>query len=180
MSTLTSGQVVLGGQKKVPRTIEDLPQLFLKRFDLLYNRTNSAELVGKTGIFLGEDDTHTFASYLIRLRFINELTNPVYSNFAMNASYFRESQILPQLQQQCGQANVNGTKLRNMVIPLPPLAEQHRIVAKVNELMAICDRLDTQVTATQTESGRLLEAVLHEALEAASVRKSARVASDTV
>jgi type I restriction enzyme, S subunit len=143
MSTLTSGQVVLGGQKKVPRTIEDLPQLFLKRFDLLYNRTNSAELVGKTGIFLGEDDTHTFASYLIRLRFINELTNPVYSNFAMNASYFRESQILPQLQQQCGQANVNGTKLRNMVIPLPPLAEQHRIVAKVNELMAICDRLDT-------------------------------------
>jgi type I restriction enzyme, S subunit len=164
MGDIQGGQLILGGQKKVPRLIEDLPQLFLKRFDLLYNRTNSAELVGKTGIYLGEDDAYTFASYLIRIRFINELTSPLYSNLAMNAPYFRETQILPELQQQCGQANVNGTKLRNMVIPLPPLAEQHRIVAKVDELMALCDRLEAQLTTARTESRRLLEAVLHEAL----------------
>ncbi|MEO5955650.1 MAG: hypothetical protein ABIR36_08195 [Nitrospiraceae bacterium] len=42
--------------------------------------------------------------------------------------------------------------------------EHHRIVAKVDELMALCDRLETQLTTTQTESRRLLEAVLHEAL----------------
>ena len=55
------------------------------------------------------------------------------------------------------------------VIPvgLPPLAEQHRIVTKVDELMALCDQLETQLTATQTDSRRLLEAVLHEALAAA-------------
>ena len=47
---------------------------------------------------------------------------------------------------------------------LPPLAEQHRIVAKVDELMALCDRLEAQLTTTQTENLRLLEAVLHEAL----------------
>ena len=126
MGDIQGGRLVLGGQKKVPRLIDDLPQLFLKRFDLLYNRTNSAELVGKTGIYLGEDDAYTFASYLIRIRFIIGLTSPIYSNLAMNAPYFRKTQILPELQQQCGQANVNGTKLRNMVIPLPPLAEQHR------------------------------------------------------
>jgi type I restriction enzyme, S subunit len=44
------------------------------------------------------------------------------------------------------------------------LAEQHRIVAKVDELMALCDRLEAQLTTTQTESRRLLEAVLHQAL----------------
>ncbi|MEI8375595.1 MAG: restriction endonuclease subunit S [Planctomycetota bacterium] len=54
--------------------------------------------------------------------------------------------------------------LRNFPIILPPLAEQHRIVAKVDELMAVCDRLEAQLTTTQTESRRLLEAVLHEAL----------------
>jgi len=65
-----------------------------------------------------------------------------------------------------------GTTIRNLglkamnyfPVPLPPLAEQHRIVAKVNELMALCDRLEGQLTTAQTESRRLLEAVLHEAL----------------
>ncbi len=82
----------------------------------------------------------------------------------MNAPYFRQTQIVSELKQQCGQANVNGSKLRNMVIPLPPVAEQHRIVEKVDELMAVCDRLESQLTAAQTESRRLLEAVLREAL----------------
>ena len=48
----------------------------------------------------------------------------------------------------------------SLTFPLPPLAEQHRIVAKVDELMALCDRLEAQLTTTQTESRRLLEAVL--------------------
>lgn len=54
--------------------------------------------------------------------------------------------------------------VETLLVPLPPLAEQHRIVSKVKELMALCDRLETQLTTTQTESCRLLEAVLHEAL----------------
>ena len=43
-------------------------------------------------------------------------------------------------------------------------SEQHRIVAKDEELMAVCDQLEAQLTTTQTDSFRLLEAVLHEAL----------------
>ena len=54
--------------------------------------------------------------------------------------------------------------LRNFPVALPPLAEQHRIVAKVDELMALCDQLEAQLTTTQTNSRRLLEAVLEEAL----------------
>lgn len=50
------------------------------------------------------------------------------------------------------------------VFALPPLAEQHRIVAKVDELMALCDQLEAQLTITETDGRRLLEAVLHEAL----------------
>jgi type I restriction enzyme S subunit len=47
---------------------------------------------------------------------------------------------------------------------VPPLAEQHRIVAKVDELMSLCDQLEAQLTTTQTDSCRLLEAVLATAL----------------
>ncbi|HEY6293731.1 MAG TPA: restriction endonuclease subunit S [Terriglobia bacterium] len=54
--------------------------------------------------------------------------------------------------------------LRKVSVPLPPLAEQHRIVTKVDELMALCDKLETRLTTARIESHRLLEAVLHEAL----------------
>lgn len=56
------------------------------------------------------------------------------------------------------------TNAREFPIPLPPLAEQHRIVAKVDELMALCDQLETQLADTAVDSRRLLEAVLQQAL----------------
>ncbi len=54
--------------------------------------------------------------------------------------------------------------LRNYPLALPPLAEQHRIVAKVDELMAVCDRLEASLAGGEETRGRLVEAVLHEAL----------------
>lgn len=59
----------------------------------------------------------------------------------------------------------NTKSVATMPLPLPPLAEQQRIVAKVDELMALCDKLDAQLTTIHTDSRRLLNAVLHEALE---------------
>ena len=61
-------------------------------------------------------------------------------------------------------ATLNRKSLSAVPIPLPPLAEQHRIVAKVDELMALCDELEAQLTSAATTRARLLEATLHEAL----------------
>ena len=55
--------------------------------------------------------------------------------------------------------------VETLLVPLPPLAEQHRIVAKVDALMALCDRLEAALATTDTTRTRLLEALLHEALE---------------
>lgn len=59
---------------------------------------------------------------------------------------------------------LNLGDLQAVCLPLPPLAEQRRIVAKVDELMALCDRLETAITTGQEVSRRLLEYVLHRAL----------------
>jgi len=77
-------------------------------------------------------------------------------------SYFAEAT------RTLAQPTLNVGLIEQAPIPLPPLAEQHRIVAKVNELMALCDQLEAQLAATQTDSRRLLEAMLHEALAAAA------------
>jgi type I restriction enzyme, S subunit len=77
-----------------------------------------------------------------------------------------------------GQKTVPLSGLRRLLIPVPPVAEQMRIVAKVNELMAVCDGLEAALARTQRERGRLLEALLHEALdEAASQASTANVSA---
>jgi hypothetical protein len=59
-------------------------------------------------------------------------------------------------------------KMEKVLVPIPPLAEQHRIVAKVDELMTLCDQLEAQLTFSQTNSRRLLEAILRDALTSCS------------
>jgi type I restriction enzyme S subunit len=59
---------------------------------------------------------------------------------------------------------INQIALAKIAVPVPPLAEQDRIVAKVNELMELCDRLEGQLTAAHSETHHLLESVLHHAL----------------
>jgi type I restriction enzyme S subunit len=63
------------------------------------------------------------------------------------------------------QKNINLEILNSVMIPLPPLAEQQRIVAKVDQLMALCDQLEAQLATTEADSCRLLEAVLRDALQ---------------
>ncbi|MGC3971767.1 MAG: restriction endonuclease subunit S [Pirellulales bacterium] len=67
-----------------------------------------------------------------------------------------------------GQDNISVTKSKNIAVPLPPIAEQQRIVAKVDELMVICDELESHLTTAETDRRRLLEAVLYEALHTAA------------
>jgi type I restriction enzyme, S subunit len=62
---------------------------------------------------------------------------------------------------------IKAAKLKRLPIPVPPLAEQQRIVVKVDELMVLCDRLEASLAETEADSRRLLEAVLHEVREPA-------------
>ncbi|MEX2579940.1 MAG: restriction endonuclease subunit S [Verrucomicrobiales bacterium] len=65
------------------------------------------------------------------------------------------------------QPNLSAAGVKKYAIPLPPLAEQHRIVAKVDELMSLCDELEASLIRSQTESRRLLDAVMAEIQSAA-------------
>jgi type I restriction enzyme S subunit len=159
----TDGKVLYSNLKYVSKKIKDLPNLYLKNGDLVFNRTNSFELVGKCGVFYNEEP-FTLASYLIRIR-LSEYSIPEFFSNYINSSLCRETQIEPKIIQQNGQANFNGTKLSNIISPLPPLSEQQQIVTKLNDLMKMCNDLEASIKESQQQNEVLLQQVLREALE---------------
>ena len=60
---------------------------------------------------------------------------------------------------------ITQKNLRSTLVPIPPFVEQNRIATKVDELMALCDQLEEQISITEADSQRVLESVLHESLD---------------
>jgi len=127
-------------------------------------------LLTRVGAGIGEaaalDSDFEFAFYvsLCLIKIPTTLFSPYYLVLWLNSPEGRESSESRTYGKGASQGNLNLGLIRTFKIPLPPLAEQHRIVAKVDELMALCDQLETQLASTAADSRRLLEAVLHEAL----------------
>lgn len=115
----------------------DIERCHLEYNDLLFNRTNSKELVGKTAIYKAEIPA-IYAGYLIRVTPI--MIDSDYLNYVMQSHFFKKY-CLAVKTDAIGQSNINAEKLKRFVFPLPPLAEQKRIVARVEEVLAMCDAL---------------------------------------
>ncbi len=121
--------------------------------------------IGRTAVWRNSPTDFVFQKALHRAR-----PGPLLESdfFAQCVFVYFHAGILQTYYTGVGIPHFTGMALSKLVFPLPPRAEQHRIVAKVDELMALCDRLEAQLTTAQTESRRLLEAVLHEALAPAT------------
>jgi len=125
--------------------------------DILYT------LVGSFGIPVIVEDSKPFCVQ----RHIGILRPPGSINVRFLARMLGSTQVFSQashLATGIAQKTIPLSGLRQFRIPVPPLAEQHRIVAKVDELMALCDRLEAGLTLAQTERRRLLESLLQQAL----------------
>ena len=136
MGNLQNGRIVL--DKLVytsdSKEIEKYP---LEYKDLLFNRTNSKELVGKVAIYKSEIPA-IYAGYLVRLQPI--LIDSDYLNYVMQSQYYwiycqnvRSDAI--------GQSNINAEKLKRFIFPLPPLQEQKRIVNQISCAMSKIEHL---------------------------------------
>jgi len=140
----------------------EIEQYVLKKGDLLFNRTNSRELVGKTAVFDGLRDA-IFAGYLVRFSPL-AMCSSEYFNFIMNSTLHREW-CKQNKTDAIGQSNINATKLRDFLFPLAPLAEQQAIVDHIEKLLTMVDELEKQVSERKEQSEQLMQAVLREAFE---------------
>jgi type I restriction enzyme S subunit len=117
--------------------------------------------IGRTAVWRSDEPDIAFQKALHRVRPGPALNSDFFS-YCMFV-YFHAG-VLQTYFTGVGIPHFTGRALATLVFPLPPLAERLRIVATVNELMAVCDRLESQLAAGQAESCRLLESVLLQAL----------------
>ncbi len=161
MGNIFEGRLRLEYLKYLPQHHAEFPDLLLKKGDLLFNRTNSPELVGKTAVYAGLPDSCSFASYLIRVQ-LNDGINPGFVSFYINSVYGR-SWIKAVVSQQVGQANVNGTKLQALSVPLPPFAEQQKIVEEVESYLSVAEEIEAAIEANLKRAERLRQSILKKA-----------------
>jgi len=162
MGNLTSdGRLTLDDLKYLPNNHLEFPDLLLAEGDLLFNRTNSAELVGKTAIYSGIPAPCSFASYLIRVRFIAGLSSSIVM-FTLNGGFGR-AWIKDVANQTVGQANVNGSKLAAFAFPLSPIAEQEIIVEAIEDQLSVIDHFEADLAAKLKSAQALRQAILRHA-----------------
>jgi type I restriction enzyme S subunit len=147
-----------------PLSEREATDLRLKVGDILMVRSNgSLDLVGRAAMVENATAGYCYAGYLVRVRTSTEFIDSRYLLIALASRDVRDQIEIP-IRSAVGLKNVNTTELSSLTFPLPPLAEQRRIVAKVEALMSLCDRLESSLTTAQTETSRLLESVLHRSL----------------
>lgn len=157
MGNIQDGKLDLGDLKYLPENHDEFPKLLLEFGDLLFNRTNSAELVGKTAVYMGRPEKCSFASYLIRVKLIN--TAPMFISAYIN-SVFGRAWIQSVVSQQVGQANVNGSKLKSLSIPLPSREEQEEIVQRLDDIFSQIDALENWCATELERSTTLRQSIL--------------------
>ena len=132
MNNITySGELDLTDTKLIDIPDDELEKCSVKRGDVLFNRTNSKELVGKTCLY-NRDELMVLAGFIIRIR-TNEKILPIFLSNYMNLRYIKDL-LFSMAKNACGQANINAQELQNIGIYIPPLALQTQFAAFVEEV----------------------------------------------
>jgi type I restriction enzyme, S subunit len=139
---------------------EEIRKYCLDDKTVLFNRTNSPELVGKTSIYEAEKKA-IFAGYLIRINNYNVLDS-YYLNYCLNTSYAKEF-CYGQKTDGVSQSNINAQKLAHFEIPFPPIEEQKEIVCQVDKFFALADKVENHYQKARDRVDKLSQSVLAKA-----------------
>lgn len=182
MGNIQEGALDLRDLKYI-RLDAEIERLLLADGDILFNRTNSPELVGKSAVFRNAEAPMSFASYLIRVRLHPDIAVPEFVNYWINSAWGR---LWARQAKTDGvsQSNINGSKLALMPIPLPPVDEQRLIVSRAGQLLDQAERLrgrvDTGATLVQKTSQATLSRAFRGGLAARSARRTGVASFDRV
>ena len=113
-------------------------------------------------------DVGLISTNLLRVSLVDELVDPTYFCYMFKGCVF----VIEKLKELCSGSTrlfLNQKILKALIFPVPPLAEQKAIVAKVEKLLALCDQLESKINQSQHHANSLMQAVLQEAFAGASI-----------
>ena len=132
MNNITyEGELDLTNIKSIDISDDELPKCSVKKGDILFNRTNSIELCGKTCLYK-LDETMVIAGYIIRVR-VNEKLNPQYVSTFFNTKSIKK--LLKEMAKGAvNQANINAQEMQSIQIPVPPISLQNEYESFVQQI----------------------------------------------
>ncbi|MCF0083495.1 restriction endonuclease subunit S [Lactobacillus johnsonii] len=156
MNNITyDGKLDLRDLKSIDIPEKDLEKYSVKKDDILFNRTNSRELVGKTCVYT-IPETMILAGFIIRVR-LNELANPLFVSTFLNTDYSK--QLFKTIcKNASGQSNINATELQKIKIYIPPLSLQNKFANFVQQV----DKSKVAVQKSLDETQKLYDSLMQE------------------
>ena len=159
ITDIQNGQVDWSTVPSCEITDDDVPRYRLKPGDIVFARTGAT--TGKS-FLIRKCPEAVFASYLIRVRVSWEVDEAFVALFFQSPDYWRQIEAG---KRGVGQPNVNGKVLSQITVPLPPLPEQHRIVAKIEELFSELDKGLENLKQAKVQLAVYRQALLKHAFE---------------
>ena len=163
MNNITNdGFLDVSHYKTISLPEKELEKCLVKKGDIIFNRTNSRELVGKSCVFT-EDENMVIAGYLIRIR-LKEGFEPQFITYNMNLQ--RSMGLFQHLiVGAVHQANISANNIQKVLISYPPLSEQQSIVTTLDSLKSKVDRLQENYDKISQECDALKQAILRQVFE---------------
>lgn len=164
LTAVTLGDFSLENTKLTVADPSKVKDLWIQPGDLFIERSNTPELVGTARLYRGKPNFAIFPDLLIRARVVDKVSAryiEVVLQSEPTRSYFKRSAqgisgTMPKISQ---------STVRNLSVPLPPLAEQRRIVAEVERRLSVVVALEREVEAALTRAARLRQSILKRAFE---------------
>lgn len=159
LADIERGEISLANTRQLPIGVEKIKKNNLKCGDILVIRVNgSADLVGRFVVCHGDMEAIP-CDHFIRMRLPSELVNSHYLKLVGDSSSVRRK-IADMFVSTAGQKTVNQGHIGSLVLALPPLAEQSRIVAKFNELIGLCGTLQSLLLASRQLEEKVSESLV--------------------
>jgi type I restriction enzyme S subunit len=146
-----------------------ISELLLKPGDILFNEGGDRDKLGRGCIWNGEKKECIHQNHVFRARlYSTDISNKIISWFGNS---FGQSYFMKQGKQTTNLASINLTKLSAFPIPIPPLAEQRRIVAEVERRLSVSDKMEATITESLQKAESLRQSILKKAFEGKLLNK---------
>ena len=170
MTNQVAGQIVARDLQFADIDRSDLVKFRVEPGDLLFNRTNSFDLVGRTAIF-GLQGDFVFASYLIRLRTSADRLNPHFLNFYLNGDA-TQRRLKSIATRAVSQSNISATRLKTFQVPVPPLDEQYQIARVLSSVQGAIERQERLIALTAELKRALMHKLFTEGIYAEPLKET--------